>query len=276
VIVVAGCRGTPPARHYELRGQVLVLRPGANEITIRHEDIKDFMPAMTMPFKVRDKRLLEGWVAGDLIQATLVVGNEDAFLSSLTKTGHAEVVLAPAPPAAADLVKAGDAVPDESFVDQDGHPVSLSSFAGRAVALTFIYTRCPLPDFCPLMDRQFAAIQERVTADGTLRGSVHLLSITFDPEFDTPAVLRGHARRVGANPATWSLLTGDHVAIDRFAAALGLSVIRETDGPGGIAHNLRTAVLDRAGRLVTIYSGNDWTPDQVLTSLRQAVSSNRD
>jgi protein SCO1/2 len=233
------------------------------------------MPGMTMPFTVRDKRLLAGMVVGDLVVGTLVVSDESAYLSSLTRVGHAAVVHAAAPEPTAPLLQPGDTVPDAEFVDQDGRAVTLSSWRGQAIALTFIYTRCLLPEFCPLMDRQFAAVQRQVKTTPALNGRVHLVSVTFDPDFDTPPVLRDHARQLGADPAAWSFLTGDRTRIDAFAVMMGVSVVREADGPGGITHNLRTAVLDANRRVVAVFSGNEWTSDQLLASLGQAVSGRR-
>jgi protein SCO1/2 len=272
VLAATACRPAPAERRFDLTGQVIGLRPEAREVTIRHDDIKGFMPAMTMPFTVREARLLEGLAPGDLVKGTLIVLEDTAYLSALSRTGHADLPPASPPPVAVALYRPGETVPDETFVDQDGRDLSLGSLRGKAVALTFIYTRCPLPEFCPLMDRQFAAVQKAVVADARLRGAVRLLSVSFDPEFDTPAVLAAHARQLGAEPAVWSFVTADRTVIDRFASGFGLTVMRgEGGGPGSIVHNLRTGILDAEGRLVKIYSGSDWTPDQVIADLQHVV-----
>jgi protein SCO1/2 len=264
-IVAAGCRGE--ARQYEVRGQVIAVEPARQEILIRHDEVAGYMPAMTMPFKVRDARLLAGRAPGDLVRGTLVVTSTEGYLASLEKIGAAPIASEATPSAASgfELLKPGAIVPDTSFVDELGRPRTLASWKGKALVLTFIYTRCPFPTFCPLMDRNFAAIQREIGKDPGLRGRVHLLSVSFDPAFDTPAVLRTHAAQFGANPEVWSFVTGDRDAIDRFARPLGVSVEREG---ANITHNLRTAIVDPDGRLVTIYTGNEWTPDQVLADLR--------
>jgi protein SCO1/2 len=136
--------------------------------------------------------------------------------------------------------------------------------------VTFIYTRCPIPTFCPLMDRQFAAVQKTIHEDRSLKGRVQLLSVTFDPTYDTPAVLRAHAQKVGAESDTWTFLTGERDDIDRFAARLGVSVVREQN-PADITHNLRTAVIDANGRLEQVFTGNEWTPAQVVSRVREAL-----
>jgi protein SCO1/2 len=257
------------SREYEVRGQVLVVNRERQEITIKHEDIRGFMPAMTMPFKVRRLALLDGIAAGDLVTAALVVEDNAAYLTAISKTGSAPLTEAPPLPLAATL-QPGDEVPALTATDQQGASFSLASLRGRVVAVTFIYTRCPLPDFCPLMDRHFAAVQRELTRDPALRARAQLVSVSFDPVYDTPTVLGEHARRAGAEPSLWRFVTGEREAIDRFAAAFGVSIIREDADLKEIVHNLRTAVIDPGGRLVTILPGNEWTPAQLLDAMRRA------
>jgi len=262
-------------REYELRGQILAVDSVRREITIKHEDIEGFMPGMTMPFKVRDLSLLEGRTPGDLVRATLVVEDSDGFLKAIERTGHAP--LAEPPPARphVDALSSGDEVPDAALVDETGAPRRLSEWRGRTLAITFVYTRCPLPDFCPLMDRQFAQVQQMVSEDAELRGRVHLLSISFDPGFDTPAVLATHAKKVGADPATWSYMTGAEADIESFAAQFGVAIMREGSDPGSVVHNLKTAVVDANGRLVKVISGMQWAPAELVGELRSAVGAPR-
>ena len=201
---VPGCRREPPGRQYPLTGQVLAVSPDGGEITVRHEEVKGFMPAMVMPFKVKDRALTKGRLPGDLVKATLVVTDEEAWLSTLEKTGWAPFPQAAGEAPAVPLVKTGEAVPDVTLIDQNGRSFRLSSFRGSPVLVTFIYTRCPLPDFCPRMDRHFQAVQNAIKA-GRLPAGVRLLSISFDPDYDTPAVLEAHAAAVGADPRTGRL-----------------------------------------------------------------------
>jgi protein SCO1/2 len=239
-------------------------------ITIKHEDIRGFMPAMTMPFEVRDGRLLEGRAPGELITATLVVEERGAFLSEIRHTGTAPLPEAPAP-APADVLQPGDRAPDAAFLDQQGRARRFSDWRGQVVAVTFIYTRCPLPNFCPLMDRNFRDVQRAIAQDPALRGRTHLVTISFDPGYDTPQVLAQHATRISAEPAHWTLLTGATDQVDRFTAKFGVSAIKG-DQPGAeIVHNLRTAVIDADGRIVTVLSGNEWTPADLLGHLRSAL-----
>lgn len=269
VAAVAGCRRAPEpeGRRYELQGQILAVRPERQEVVIKHGDVKGLMPGMTMPFTVKDPALLNGKAPGDLVTATLVVGEVQAYLSTLTKTGHATPEAAPPPPP--DIRQPGEALADAQLIDQDGAPRPFSSFRGHRVALTFIYTRCPLPDFCPLMDKHFAEIQKTIAATPSL-ADVRLVTVTLDPAFDTPRVLAAHARRQGADLKRWSFLTGDPEEVNQFGSQLGMYVEHNPTGSSDITHNLRTAVIDPNGRLVTIHTGNSWTPAELVADLTAA------
>ncbi len=140
-----------------------------------------------------------------------------------------------------------------------------------AVAITFIYTRCPLSQFCPLIDRRFAEVQALVAADPDLAGKVRLLSISFDPQFDRAEALRAHARKLDADPAVWRFATADEPAVDRLAAEFGVNVIREKDGT--ITHNLRTAIVAPSGDVTSIVDNNAWTADELVTGIKHALAA---
>jgi protein SCO1/2 len=265
-LVFAGCgRTEAPAREYQLQGQILAVRPERSEVVIKHEDIKGFMPGMTMPFTVKDGALLQGKEPGDLVTATLVVGEVQAHLSTLVKTGHAPVET-PAPPPPPDIRQPGDQLSDAALVDQNGTPKPLSNYRGHRVALTFIYTRCPLPEFCPLMDRHFAAVQKTLASTPAL-ADVRLVTVTIDPAYDTPAVLKAYAARRGADPKIWSFLTGQPADVNQFGSQLGVYVEHNPQSPIDITHNLRTVVIDPEGRLVKVHNGNSWTPAELIADL---------
>jgi protein SCO1/2 len=160
--------------------------------------------------------------------------------------------------------------PDAALIDQDDQRRALADWRGTPTLITFIYTRCPLPNFCPLMDRHFKTIQRAAREDPALDGRIRLISISFDPDYDTPAVLADHASRLQADPAVWTFLTGDRITVDRVAAKFGVGVLRE-EGSADITHNLRTILVGADGRISRIYGGNDWTPSTVLADLRAAV-----
>ena len=266
----AGCVGLSDSREYTLHGQILSVAADHMEASIKHEDIKGFMPGMTMPYKARDARQFADLKPGDLITSTLVVVSNDAYLKDVKRVGEAPLEKPPgeAPSASSgfELLKKGGAVPNATFIDQDGKRRDSDSFKGSIVVLTFIYTSCPMPTFCPLMDRHFASIQRRLKTDPSLE-RVHLISVSFDPLTDTPAVLKKHAAELGADPKYWTFLTGDRDAIDQFAMRFGVSVSRDMNDPLNITHNLRTAIVDARGAFVKAYPGNEWIPEQVLADL---------
>ncbi len=236
---------------------------------MKHGDIKGFMPAMTMAFRVSDGREFVERKPGELIKATLVVTDSAGRLEDVVRTGEAPLP-ADAPKPMASSLEPGAEAPDATFVDQDGRTRRLSDWRGKTLAVTFVYTRCPLPDFCPLMDRNFAAVQRELSGDAQLSGRTHLLTVTFDPEYDTPDVLRVQAAKAGALRGLWTWLTGEREAIDSFASTLGVSVTRGDNRQQAIVHNLRTIVIDPDGRIVTILNGNDWKPEELLAALRAA------
>jgi protein SCO1/2 len=264
--------GASDAREYTLQGQVLTIAPDRMQADIKHEEIKGFMAAMTMPYKVRDAKEFAGLKPGDLFTSTLVVVPNDAYLKDVKKVGEAplatpSVSSAPSASSGFELLKPGEPVPETPLLDQEGRTRSFASLKGSTVVLTFIYTQCPLPTFCPLMDRHFVTIQEQIKADPAL-ARVHLATVSFDPATDTPPVLKKHAEQLGADTARWTFFTGDRDSVDQFASRFGVSIARDLSDPKNITHNLRTAIIDQDGRLVKVYTGNEWTPEQVLADLK--------
>jgi protein SCO1/2 len=257
-LALCGCSASAPAaRQFELEGQILDIRRPTREVLIKHGDIKGFMPGMTMPFKVKDARLLDGKATGDLVRASLVVTEGDAWIATLVKTGTAAVVdpVSIPPSAFVTPAQAGDAAPDAPLTDHTGQPLSLAAWRGSAVAVTFIYVRCPLPQFCPLLDRRFAEVQAAIRSDSRLAGR---------------ARLHAHATRLEADPAIWRFATAPREIVDRLAAQYGVSIVREKDGT--ITHNMRTAVIGADGRVVSIYASSDGTAERIVADLRQALA----
>lgn len=265
--LLVACDREPPARQYELTGQILAIDTTRNEVLIKHDSIRNFMPAMTMPFTVKDPALLSGREPGDLVTATLVVGETRAHLSSLTRTGHAKLEAPPVVSDAPRVLMPGEPVADALLIDQLEKPRPFSSFKGHRVAITFMFTRCPLPDFCPLMDRHFAAVQKSIQSAPDLR-DVRLVTMTLDPEYDTPAVLSRHAARLNADPTVWSFVTGEPKSAADFARQFGIYTERDLGTGANLTHNLRTAIVDAEGRMVKVHSGNDWTPAQLVADLK--------
>ena len=277
-MAVTACSKAPDQRIFTLQGQVQSLDTPRKLVVVKHEEIKGFMPAMTMPYEVDAPKLMDGLAPGDLINASLVVFSNGAHLTAIKKVGTAPLEKPPAevpnPSASSgfELLRPGDPAPEGKFVDQDGKARAFSGFKGTPVVMTFIYTRCPLPTFCPLMDRHFAALQKSLKADASLK-AVHLVTISFDPATDTPAVLKKHAKELDADLTRWTFLTGDRDDVDQFSARFGVQVGRALTDAKDITHNLRTVIIGADGKLLKIYTGNDWTPAQILADLKSLGSA---
>jgi protein SCO1/2 len=270
-LAAIACTQKPKPRELEIVGQIVRIDRSTSYATIRHDDIVGFMPAMTMPFAVRPASLLEGREPGDLVRGTLFVDGTEAWVGALTKTGHAP--LPPAESSAGGGLVAGDRVPDAAFVDQAGAPLEITWLDGRVSVITFIYTRCPLPDFCPAIDSRFRALQDEIAKASGALARVRLLSVTIDPAFDTPDVLKAHATKLEARPETWRFVTAAPDAIAVFGRQFGLDVRGTGSGPADIEHNLRTIILDRDRRVVEMLTGAQWTAADLIAKVRAAAGA---
>ena len=256
---------------FPLRGEVVGIDSAKRVITIAHEAIPNYMNAMVMPFKIKDPALLRGIAIGDSVGATLAVSRTESWLEGLRVLRKGEHV--EATPAEEiefkHLFREGEPLPDETFINEVGARVRLSDFKGKAMALTFIYTRCPLPDFCIRMSEHFRRLQKLLADEPALSGKWHLLSVSFDPVFDRPPVLKEYGNNYGADLSTWDFVTDPDTAgpmLRRFAEGFGLTYVPEE---GSFSHNLRTAILDREGRLVKVIVGNEWSPEEVKKEIGQ-------
>lgn len=267
--LAVACR--PPAERYELEGSVISVDTEAGKVTVAHKEIPGFMGAMTMPFSVVDRNLLPSIQDGDQLRATLVVrGNahwlEDLVVSRAVASGSLAEQMAAGP-------SLGSEIPDVELVNQDNEAIRLRQYQGKAVLLTFIYTRCPLVDFCPLMNKHFDAIEAKLASDPELYRQTHLLSISFDPEFDTPELLRTFAlQRHTITEETlnhWEFATGTHENLRILGYELGLTYRAAEEE---IVHNLRTALIAPDGTLAKVYTGNEWTPDEVVADMREVTA----
>lgn len=262
-------RATGPEQRYAIKGKVVSVENRDSTVTISHEAIPGYMDAMTMPFKLKDQRLLADLAEGDRVQATLVVKGLQSWLEDVVATreavdksdlGKSQHAIEPNP---------GDEVPDFSLINQDGKRIKLSQYRGRALVLTFIYTRCPLPDYCPLMTDNFSEIGKTLKATPEMYSKTHLISISVDPEYDTPKVLRAYAARHSADFAHSDFLTGGKDDVKRVATYFGMQYWRDGDQ---VVHSLRTAVIGTDGKLVKLYRGNEWKPDEIVAELRALES----
>ena len=272
--LVCGCgkNGVAPnetARHYEVRGLVRGLLPDHRMLEVEHEDIPGFMPSMTMPFLVRDGKEIAGIGIGDALAFRLNVTERDSWIDQLRKIEPSGLKL-PRPTAtpqiaAAARLREGDSMPAFQLVDQNGQRIELTTFLGHPFVMTFIFTRCPIPNFCPRMTHDFAELQKAIkgSSAGPL-ASTQLLSVSFDPEHDTPAVLTDYARGENADPAVWKFATGDAAEIAHLTK--GFSILVQPEG-GSISHSLATALVDQNGRITKIWRGNGWTPQEVIQEI---------
>jgi protein SCO1 len=258
-------RATGPEQRYPVKGTVVSVDKRGSTVTISHEAIPGYMEAMTMPFKLKDERLLSDVADGDRVQATLVVAGLKSWLEDVVITRETVDQSDIRSPQAKPEPKPGDEVPDFKLVNQDGKRISLHQYRGRAVVLTFIYTRCPLPDYCPLMTDNFFEIQKTLKSGASLYERTHLLSISVDPEYDTPKILREYAARHSADTTQWEFASGSKDEVKQVATYFGMQYWRDQDQ---VVHSLRTAIIGADGRLVKLYRGNEWKPDTIIADLR--------
>ncbi|HEY6228255.1 MAG TPA: SCO family protein, partial [Verrucomicrobiae bacterium] len=264
-------------RVYTLRGVVKeIISP--TKAKIQHEAIPGYMEAMTMDFDVKKTNELARIKVGDQIKADMVVTEDDGWLENIVRTGEAPVAVTGDTNQGISFSKSrdvelsvGDPIPDYAFVNEEGKPIRFSDFKGQALGITFIFTRCPFPTFCPRMTSNF----EKVAADLAKPGGPtnwHLLSISFDPEYDTPERLAEHAKRFKRDPAKWNFVTSEKAEIKALTDQLGLQFFSRN---GTIEHNLRTVIIDASGRIAQIYIGNEWDVDEFIAEMKKASTAGR-
>jgi protein SCO1/2 len=271
MLLCLGCgRSDEGGRHFDVRGVVRGISPDRTTLDIQHEDIPDYMPTMTMPFLVRDQKEIADLKLGDAISFRMTVTKKDFWIDRVKKVRREEVAVRdPKPKSTPDSqsarLKEGDAMPAFSLMDQSGKPVSADTFRGQPLVLTFVFTRCAVPNFCPLMTSHFSELQNLIKGEGGAAAKTHLLSVTLDPAFDTPEILKQYGAHSNEDPNVWNLVTGDPKQIDALTAAF--SVYRQTES-GVLSHGLATALVDPNGKIVKIWRGNAWTAEEVIAEIR--------
>lgn len=253
---------------YEVRGVLQAIDSKSHQATIAHDAIPGYMGAMTMGFDVLDFSETKGLQPGDVLSFRLCVAGNRAWIEHIMKTGaRAAPLITTAPPEATRELGAGDLMPDAELVDQSGKKIHFLDFRGSALVVTFIYTGCPLPTYCPLMNRNFEAAQNLLARLGQ-GDNWRLLSISMDPEHDTPAALADFAKYQGADGNHWIFATAGEKVVRQLGGAVGLE-FKTTNG--SIYHNLRTVVIGPDGRIRRIFTGNTWTPQEVVAVVRAAM-----
>ena len=261
------CKKASNAKHYDIEGTVVSVDAAAKEITIAHKAIPGYMDAMTMPYKIKQDWPLKVAKPGDLLRGDLVVTDDSSVIDNLSLTQGS-----PNAPSAAGshLPQAGTEVPDFTFVNQDGKKVKLSSLKGGPVLLTFIYTRCPLPDYCIRMSNNFGEVAKRLKGNPAVWKKAHLLSVSFDPEFDKPSVLKtygkSYAGSIDPKFEHWQFVTGTPEEIKKAADFFGLVYDPQN---GQYIHSLRTALIGADGKVIEVVHGNEWKPEDMATKMLQ-------
>lgn len=264
------------AKYYRVDGMVLRVDPERQNIVVSHRAIPGYMGAMVMPFRVRRAAEMQGLAPGSRVEFRLVVTKRSSFVQRVRSKGSdtegiaedgGEKIRLPRP---AEQVVPGSVVPDFTLIDQSEHPVHFSDFRGKVVAVNFIYTRCPLPDVCPRLSANFARLQRKFA--GRLGTDLVFLSVSIDPQYDTPAVLSRYAKIWGAKAEAWYFLTGDSREVEKAAGRFGLVYWPEE---GLLTHTSRTGVVARDGRLVATVEGSSYSVDQLYDLIRMELEGHR-
>jgi protein SCO1 len=257
-------------KSYPVIGVVEKIAPDWHTATIHNQDIPGYMDEMTMDFDVQNTNELKGIKPGDEITFTLIVGKNDSWIQNVHRTGKTvPVSTSSMPTIPGEELKVGDLLPDGVLTAEDGRKIHFSDFRGSAMAFTFFYTRCPLPNYCPLMNRNFAAARDLISSTAGAPTNWEFLSISFDPQSDTPEVLTtfgGFYRH--ENPSHWLFASAPKNTLATLAPALDLMVVPQGNT---ISHNLRTVVLDPQGRIYRQFDGNQWTPEELAKAILTAA-----
>jgi protein SCO1 len=271
---------------FEVKGTLKSIKPNGRTAEIAHEEIPDYMPAMTMDLDVKDTNELKGLYPGDYLAFRMVVTKDDGWIENLRRlpppapTNATNRILLPGTSSTNPVsfrrapnvqpLEVGDVIPDYKFTNQLGQPISLAQFRGQALGLTFIFTRCPFPTYCPRMSSQFQKAQTALLKPN-MPTNWSLLSITIDPEFDTPERLGKHAQQYDSDPKRWHWVTSDLWNIDAITEQFGLTFYRET--PNALPnHNLRTVVIDTKGRVQKVFVGNEWSAEELTEEIAKAAA----
>ena len=266
------------AKHYALKGTVIATDKAKKKATVEHEDIVGYMPAMTMEFPVRADWVWDDLTKGAEIRADLVVDNVkgEYWLENIAIVA-APNPNKPAPPIDESFAQVGNEVPDFTLTNQDGKRISTTDFRGKALAVTFIYARCPLPEYCILMSKNFSDLANQLQ-NSDLKDNIRLLSVSFDPNTDTPAKLKEYGigylgKDAKADFTVWQLATGSDKEVKDVANFFGLRYEVDQTDKTQFAHSLRTAVIAPDGKVVKIFAGNEWTAKDLLRELQKSLEN---
>ena len=285
VLLLASCNRSPEPvpqtagpgtnqRVFQVKGVVKAIKPAEKEIDIKHEAIPDYMPAMTMPFDVKDTNELAGLVPEQPISFRLTVTDTEGWVDKIQPLGPPPVrngtnVVPDQPIHVVQPLQTGELLPEYRLTNQFGQVISTTQFKGQALAITFLFTRCPFPTFCPRLANDFEETQQKMLALQNGPTNWHLLTISFDPEFDRPEVLKSYADAHHYDPAHWTFASGTLADVSSLGDLFGL--IFQRDSTGSITHNMRTAVIGANGRFQKLFEGKDWTSTDLVAEMLKAA-----
>ena len=260
----------PAMRNFAARGVILQVEPENLELLIRHETITNYMDAMTMPFKVKDRGELAGLQRGDQISFQLDVTEDESWIEKIVKIGRValEQKSTALQPVKTPVVGSKVSLLDYKFTNELGQAVSFHDFRGQALAITFFYTRCPLPEYCPRLSRNFQEASEKLEQMKGIPTNWHFISVTFDPEFDTPATLKNYGNSYRYDPKHWSFLTGPPDKIAELAHGAGVQFQWQD---GTINHTFRTLIVDPQSHLQTVFPAAGDLSDQIVSEVIKAM-----
>jgi len=268
---VSAAVATPKVQRFVVTGVIRQVQPDQKKVVIDHEAITNYMDAMTMAFKVKDTNQLNDLKAGDRVRFRLLVKEDESWIDHLRKTGES------VPTAIAVVPKGTNAAPETSgkhpllqyaFTNEFGKPATLESFRGQALAITFFFTRCPIPEYCPRLSRNFEEASSKVAAIPNGPTNWHFLSVSIDPAMDTPAVLRTYAQRYHYNSNHWTFLTGPVEKVRELARLSGVTY--EAEG-SLFNHNFRTLIIDPKGALRKSFPVGGNLSDQIAEEIIAAT-----
>ena len=284
ISALQGCRENPSADEqpnviggnaatYQLKGIVVSSDAAKGEVTIDTEAIPGLMGAMTMPYKLAQPGIASELHPGDHITARLRISDSASVLDQIDVTAQAKPDYKPSK--FYNVPEAGQTVPNFKFLNQSGKTIAIDEFRGKVLLVTFIYTRCPLPDYCMRMSRNFAAVQHQLAADPQLYGKIHLLSVSFDPAHDTAQVLRNYGTAYTGEHGSqafshWDFAVPASSELDTVDQFFDVGV-----SPGSndtLTHSLSTAIIAPSGKIFRWYPSNDWTPSAVVDGVKQALA----
>jgi protein SCO1 len=283
--LVVGCRqsndSAPAAgevKTFPIRGKIMSVDAAKGSVLLDHEAVPGFMEAMTMSYKLKNATVLSELHPGDRISAKLLVhktseGYEDPELDEIVVTAQAKPDYKP--PVDYHVPTTGDAVPDFKLTNENGKTIHLGQFKGRVLLVTFVYTRCPLADFCVRMSRNFAEVDKALAVDPGLYKQTHLLSISFDPQYDTPAVLKSYG---GAYTGLYTKEKFEHwdfavPPADELNAVTEFFNVGVTPIDGQLTHSLSTVLIGKDGKVAGWYPSNEWTPADVVAAMKVAAAA---